>query len=85
MASDASSKTVRVDTLNRPVPAEPGIICVVVSFDEPVRGAVVPTAGSDGVSPSEGTSGGTPGEPAGADARATEMADQPTAIPPIMS
>jgi len=37
--------------------------------------AVVPTAGSDGASLSEGTQGGTPGETAGEDARATEIAN----------
>jgi superfamily II DNA/RNA helicase len=37
----------------------------------PLRGAAVPAAGSSGVSPREETPGGTPGEPAGADACAT--------------
>jgi hypothetical protein len=51
------------------------------SFHEPVRSAVIPTAGSGSGSLPEGTPGGTPGKPAGEDARATTMPPRIAFVP----
>jgi len=62
--------------LNR-VPAEARIFLVRTTVCEP-RNAAVPAAGSSGVPPRERTRSGTPREPAGADACATN----PIIVPP---